>query len=81
MQHVCFKMSENTTKRSMNKTFKHYPVCEHFCLSQVRWIFIKQWWMFNNEDNNSHDPALLNVFILTFWAETTYCAFKTINMG
>lgn len=41
--------------------------------------FLQQWWLFNNEDKNSHDPMRLTCFVLIerpLGAGITNCAFK-----
>lgn len=34
------------------------------CILSKLELFQRQWWLFNNEDNNLHDPVLLTCFIL-----------------
>lgn len=47
----------------MNKTLKPFIVHEHFCLSHED-RFYQKWWLFNNEDINSHESMLFTSFVL-----------------
>lgn len=61
----------NGTSGKVNKTLKHYIVHKRFCPIYISWWFHhQQLWLFNNKDNNSHDPTLFT-FFLCFKRETS----------
>ncbi len=83
------KMILDRVRKEVGKrdvSFIDHPVRERLCHSHRD--FHLQWRLFNNEDNNSHDPMLFrdiiycNYYVLSlFWlrpqaAQTTGCALK-----
>lgn len=67
------------TQRNVNKTLKHYPICEHFWVTSDR--FLSDRWLFDNKD--SHDLTLLTFFVLHWVAEMplTHFAMSFLSMS
>ena len=75
----CFNLpgKHQITHEWGSRHLKHYHDYEHF-LNESRQIdFHRQWQLFNNEGNNSHDPTLLQnvklrLLFSLFWVNDTY---------
>lgn len=60
----------NVIQCNGNKTLSCYLVHEHFCFSHIRLDFHKKYWLFNNNDNNYHDPTVVVSFLVFYLKDT-----------
>lgn len=67
------------TNNNMNEILKHYLGQEAFLTGSRQIHFHLQWWLFGNDEDNSHDLILLMSFVLHLIRDSFWQRQHTVN--